>query len=100
MTTNPDRVSLARHRAAIERIRKIDELMAPLADERKALEASLKAAMGEATTGTIGKTVVARWEIGTRSSLDQKAFKAEMPDIHRKYLKTIPVRSFKLVDPE
>lgn len=100
MTPSPDRTSLARHRAKLERIRQIDALIAPLEDERKALRTDLINAMGDATTGTIGKTVVARWEIGTRQTLDQKALKAEQPEIHRKFLKTIPVRSFKLVDPE
>jgi predicted phage-related endonuclease len=93
---NADKVSVAKQRANIDRIVELQGDIARLKAEFNSLVAAVKAAMGDAAVGTIGRTVVARWDITSRQQIDQKALKAEQPEIALKYTHTIPVRSFKI----
>lgn len=98
-TTTPgsDRVSLGRKKNTIAEALQLQAQIGELQDQLTVKMSEIKAAMGEATTGTIGKKIVARWSITTRQQVSTKALKDEMPEIARKFTKTVEVRSFKLV---
>ena len=96
-TPSTDRVSLGRHKASVERAIELKAQIAALSDELSAEMTKIKAAMGDATIGTIGRKTVARWSISTRQQVSTKALKDEMPEIARKFTRTVEVRSFQLV---
>lgn len=95
-----DRISLAKRRADIARVRELRALIAPLEGELKMLTDSIKADLERvgAREGFIGREVVATFATTTRQSLDQKALKTEQPEIAAKYTRTLPVRSFRITD--
>jgi len=95
-----DRVSLARLGADIDRARVLERKIAALQDELSPIVAKVKAVMGDAQTGTIGRAVVATWATTTRETLAAKDLKAEQPEIARKYTRTTTVRTFRWADPQ
>lgn len=94
---HPERVSLARQRALIDEYRKITAKIAPERDRLKQIETAIRNVMGDASTGTIGRDTVATWTTTTRESVSIKDLRAEQPEIARKYLRTVPVRTFKIL---
>jgi predicted phage-related endonuclease len=96
-STNPDRVSLARQRDLIDEHRRLTAAIGPQQDRIRQIEAEIKAKMGEATTGTIGRETVVEWTRSTRDRVDTKNFRLEQPDIARKYIVTSTVRTFKVL---
>lgn len=97
---NPDRVSLARLAADIETARKLEAKIKALQEQHSPIIAKIKAMMGDATFGTIGRAVVVEWSTSTRDTIDTKALRTEQPDVARKYTRTTTVRTFRLKDPE
>jgi predicted phage-related endonuclease len=95
--STPERVSLARKRGLIEEYRKITAKIAPERDRLKQIETEIKAAMGDASSGTIGRDTVATWSTTFRETVSIKDLRAEQPEIARKYTKMSPVRTFKIL---
>jgi predicted phage-related endonuclease len=96
MTVSPDRVSLAKLRADVERARALEAKIGPLQAELKPLIDRIKAAMGSATFGTLDRKVAVTWSTTTRRSVDTKVLRQEQPEIAEKYTHTVTVRSFRI----
>lgn len=96
MTVNPDRISLAKLRADVERARLLEAKIGPLQAELKPLVDRIKAAMGSATYGTLDRKTVVTWSTTTRRSVDTKLFRQEQPEMAEKYTHTVTVRSFRI----
>ena len=58
-------------------------------DDKRAAEADVKAALGDATAGTIGGQVRVTWKPSTRTDIDRDALKAD--GLFDKYATTKPV---------
>jgi predicted phage-related endonuclease len=97
MPATPERVSLARKRTLIEEYRKIVARIAPERDRLKQIEAEIKAAMGDASSGTIGRDTVVTWATTFRETVNIPDLRAEQPEIARKYMRMTPVRTFKIL---
>ena len=80
------------YRQAKSRIAELTEI----ADQAKA---HITEAMGESETGTIDGAPVVRWAHVTSKRLDQKALKADHPNIAKAYTKTTESRRFTLTEP-
>lgn len=94
-----DRVSLVKLADQVEQARKLERQIAKLKDQLNPLVAEIKSAMGDATSGTIGREVVVTWATTTRQTLDTANLKLEQPEIARKYLRTTTVRTFRFAEP-
>lgn len=92
-----DKVSLARKRDLIAEYRELRAKVGPIEDRMRQIEHEIKTAMGDASTATIGRDVVATWTTTTRERVDTKALKNEHPEIARKVTVTSTVRTFKIV---
>jgi type I restriction-modification system DNA methylase subunit len=57
---------------------------------------ALKAYMCDASSITIGQTVLATWKAQTAQRLDTNALKAAMPDIYAQFLKPSESRVFRI----
>lgn len=95
-TANPDRVSLAKVRADVERARALEAKIGPLQAELKPLVERIKAAMGGATYGTLDRKTAVTWSTTTRRSVDTRTLRNEQPEIAEKYTHTVTVRSFRI----
>lgn len=95
-----DRVSLNAHAEKIATARKLEAQIAKLQAKLKPIIAEVKAAMGDATTGTVAGAPVVTWSTTTRQTLDTKSLKDEHPEIAQKYERTTVVRTFRWADPE
>jgi len=79
----------------IERLEAIKEEEKALKEERDKLENQLKFLLGKNERGRIGTRLV-QWIPVETTRLDQKALKADHPDIYEKYCKKSTYRRFSL----
>jgi predicted phage-related endonuclease len=63
----------------------------------RALEAQVKAALGNASAGTYIGAPVVTWKQSTRKEIDAKALEQDHPEIAAKYRRATEVRTFRLV---
>ncbi|WP_411815530.1 hypothetical protein [Gordonia sp. SND2] len=70
---------------------------AELAEAKRTLTEQIKAALGDrGTVGTVDGKVRVTWREHTRRSIDQKALRADYPEIAEKVEKVSTVRTFKV----
>lgn len=100
MPRNPDRVNLNAFADKIAEARRLERLIEKHKAALSPIVAEVKAAMGDAHTGTVGGAVAVTWATTTRQTLDAKALKTEQPEMHQKYVRTTTVRTFRWADPE
>lgn len=91
---------LSEVRASVELLQWADAQKAKIKVIEENARAAVEEAMGESDVGAIDDEVVITWTHSKRTILDQKALKAERPEIHAEYQKTTPTRTFKVVDKE
>ena len=80
----------------IYRLREVKDDMKLLADEEESLKAQLADLMREADTATVDGEIVATWKTQSKTGFDQKAFKADNPDLFSKYTKVSAYRVMRL----
>lgn len=80
---------------ALERYLELKTLIKDLETEMKAAEQVIKNDMGEATRGMIHDHKIS-WKTQSRTTLDSKAIKKEMPDVYEKYSKVSESRVFRV----
>ena len=67
-----------------------------VAEEIKATEAAIMRALGEAEVGTLAGRRVVTWKPQSRTTIDSKALKAEMPEVAERYSKTSSTRILRI----
>ncbi|MDY2734389.1 YqaJ viral recombinase family nuclease [Intestinibacter sp.] len=79
----------------LNRYDEIVEDMKSLDSEKKAIEQEIQAEMGECEVARIGERK-ATWKSQSRSSIDSKKLKKELPDIAAQYMKVSSFRKFSI----
>lgn len=79
---------------AIVALAAIDEQIKVLNAEKKAAQAIIQEEMGECSRGNAGGYHIT-WKAQSRTTLDSKAIKAEMPEVWERYARTSETRVFK-----
>ena len=97
--TNPDDtiVPLDTLAPLLDSLDQIAIRKAELAEAERTLTEQVKAALGDrGTAGTVAGKVRVTWREHTRRSIDQKALRADFPEIAEKLEKVSTVRTFKI----
>lgn len=81
---------------AIRELHQLRDKAKALGAEIEGLEASIKGAMGEAATLTLGGTKLATWRTHQAKRFDQRAFQAAHPALFDQFIKTTESRVFRL----
>lgn len=82
--------------AAVQELRRIEELKKKLLELEEARRRQIKSFMGLHPLLTKGAFTLVSWKSVDRKSLNIQAFKAELPDLYNSYLTDINVRVFRL----
>lgn len=79
---------------ALDRLHEVKEELKAMGDEKKTIEATIKAAMGDAPAALIGERRIT-WSNSARTRLDTTALKTAHPEIVAEFMKTTNVRTFR-----
>ncbi len=82
--------------AAVQELRRIEELKKKLLELEEARRCQIKSFMGLHPLLITGAFTLVSWKSLDRKSLNIQAFKAELPDLYNSYLTDINVRVFRL----
>jgi predicted phage-related endonuclease len=82
--------------ATIERMLLAKEQIKSAEAVEDAAKAELCAILGDAEYGLIQDQLVCTWKTTQRESFDTKKFQKEHPALYEKFLKTTPVRTFRV----
>ncbi len=93
--TEPNTVDLDSVRDALDALKVVDAQLRALNETKASLQNDVKAALGDNEVGTLDGTTVVTWTRTKRNALDQKALRAEQPDIVAQYTTATEVRSFR-----
>ena len=67
-----------------------------VAEEIKATEAAIMRALGDAEIGLLAGKKVVTWKPQSRTTIDSKALKAEMPEVAKRFSKTSSSRVLRI----
>lgn len=67
-----------------------------LAEQIKTLEARIMATLGDAEVGTLGGEKAVTWKPQSRTTIDTKALKAELPEVAERFSKTSTTRVLRI----
>lgn len=79
---------------ALDRLHEVKAAVKVLGDEKKTIEATIKAAMGDAPAALIGERRIT-WSNSSRTRLDTTALKAAHPELVAEFMTTANVRTFR-----
>lgn len=82
--------------AKVKEYADIKKMMNELQDLMAALEAEIKAAMGDSEEMSV-EGIKVKWTRYTTSRFDSKTFKAERGAMYEQYVKTVPAQRFQVV---
>lgn len=82
--------------AKVKEYADMKKMMNELQDLMAALEAEIKAAMGDSEEMSV-EGIKVKWTRYTTSRFDSKTFKAEHGAMYEQYVKTVPAQRFQVV---
>lgn len=82
--------------AKVKEYADMKKMMRELQDLMAALEAEIKAAMGDSEEMSV-EGIKVKWTRYTTSHFDSKTFKAEHAAMYEQYVKTVPAQRFQVV---
>lgn len=93
--TEPNTADLAEVRDSIDALRYIDTQIDALKDTKAQLQADIKQALGDNEIGVLDGTPIVTFKRTKRTALDQRALKAEQPELVQQYMTSTEVRTFR-----
>ncbi|MDV6309937.1 hypothetical protein [Gordonia amicalis] len=93
--TDPNTADLDQVRDQIDALKIVEAQIKALTETKTSLQNDIKAVLGDNEVGTLDGDTVFTWTRSKRNALDQKALKAEQPEIVARYMTATEVRSFR-----
>lgn len=93
--TDPNTVDLDQVRDQIDALTFVEAQIKALTETKASLQADIKQALGDNEIGVLDGEPVVTWKRTKRTALDQRALKADHPELVAQYMTATEVRTFR-----